>query len=186
MVAEILKFIDLTKLPLRWWAVFTIVGLAVLFAPTQYAEIFGIADKRDEVRPYVGLITLVSIAFLLVNGVIYVWKRIEQRKAVAAKKAKIEAQKAKAISYLDGISVKEAAILAAFYYQDCRTITLVATDPFAMSLANHGVIKQQGGYGNLMEWPFTVNDFVWEHIPRAIDRWTEEELIRVFRESDGW
>lgn len=185
MVAEFLKFIDLTKLPLRWWAVFSIVGLAVLFAPTEYAEVFGIADKRNEVRPYVGLITLVSIAFLSVNGVIHVWKRIERQKAIKANKVKIEAKKAKAISYLDGISIREAAILAAFYYQDCRTITLEATDPFAMTLANQGVIRQQGGYGHLMDWPFTVNDFVWEHIPHAISRWSKEELIEAFR-NDGW
>jgi hypothetical protein len=184
MIQDLLKLLDLTKLSLKWWAAFSFVGIALLFIPIKYASLFGFADIPTNVRLYIGIATLFSAALLLINLIIYFWNRYNNHKKLALRAKFLKNKREKALSYLDRLSINEAAILAAFYYQNCNTITLAATDPYAKSLVTHGLIYQHLGHGLLTDWPFTINDFVWEHIPNAIQKFSEEELKHAFHTSD--
>lgn len=179
MITDFLKFIDMTKLPIRWWAIFVTVGLLVLLSPDEYAAIFGLAENRNELRPYIGGITLLSIAVLLVNGANYVWKR----RQTAQNRIKIEAT---AIRHLDSLSIEEVAILGKCYHQDQRTVMLPIMSAHANSLVSKGIMRRLGGTGDFREWPFTVNEFIWDHLPMLMDRFPVSELQPVFQKISDW
>lgn len=179
MVTDFLKFIDMTKLPIRWWGILVIVGLLVLFSPDEYAAFFGLAEKRNELRPYIGGVTLFSIAVLLVNIATYVWKL----RQTAQKRNRIEAV---AIRHLDNLSIEEVAILGACYHQNQRTVMLPITSAHAKSLVSKGIMQQSRGTGDFREWPFTVNEFIWDHLPMLMDRFPVSELQTVFQETSDW
>ena len=178
---EWLKFIDVAKLPLRWWAIIAVFTFVLLFVPEEYSEIFGIGALRTELRPYLGIIALLSLAILLVNGCLKIWNIYDSRRKTAEKQEKLEKQKQKIIESLDKLSIYEASILMVCHQQNCQTINLRVDDAYARSLVDKGLIKRIGGYGDMYEWPHTVNDFIWDHIPSLFEKFGDKHIEQALK-----
>lgn len=177
---EWLKFLDVTKLPLRWWFVVACLSGGILIIPEDYAVTLGIEHLRNEFRPYFGLGALFSVAILGVNIVLKLW-------SVFSTKLRIKTKRKAALASLDRLSVYEAAILAGCYYTNSQTINVRIDNAYARSLVDKGLMKRISGSGNMMEWPHTVYDFVWDHIPILLTKFSEEELQNALHPAvDPW
>lgn len=130
-----------------------ILGMLILFLPTNLADNFGINEIRRNYRGYIGLATLAAFSLWiaqLVPSFQTLYRRRKLRKEI--------------LSSLDSLSQNERHLLAYCVYQGQRTIPLPMTNSTAASLRQKGIPEQAGGTGSALAWPYTIPSFVWKYL----------------------
>jgi len=128
-------------------------GALLLGLPQGLAEIFSLSEIRNSFRPWLGLLTLLSFSFWLVQliptGSSYLARR-RLRKTL--------------IRYLEFLSPEEWILLAYCLKNNQQTITLSIVDRVAGSLVARGILERAAGVGNQMSWPYTIHNIVWDYL----------------------
>ena len=156
-----------------------LVGMLLLFFPDGWAAKFGFRSIVENYRGWIGLGTIVSFAFWLVQ-LVPSWRQTR-----ALKKHRQDV-----IHSLSSLSSEEAFLLGFCLHRNQRTLTLEMTHRAANALKAKGLLQMASGIGNQLAWAFTVPDFVWEHLcnnPQIIFPNKEYELPNVqarFNELD--
>jgi len=137
----------------RFFFAFMVLGLLILFLPSRLSVFLGIDCIVTQFRPWIGLATVAAFCLWLVQ-------MFPILRAARLRKRDREA----AVAHLLTLSTQEWFILAYCLYRGQRTIYLPLTDQAAHSLCDKGLLCAAGGTGNILDWPFTIPDFVWEHL----------------------
>ncbi|MFQ5752314.1 MAG: super-infection exclusion protein B [bacterium] len=130
-----------------------ILGVVILKVPDSYAKIFGITDLLNQYRGWIGVGTLAALCFWFVQLWPWLWKQINSRK-----------RKSNILKNINNLTEKEHRILAYCLTRNERTINLDIINPEGLSLCNKGLLAKAQGVGDMLEWPYTMPSFVWDHL----------------------
>lgn len=124
------------------------------------------------VAPYRGWIALVGIAALCFGVVQFI-------PAIRARWGQRRIRK-NALRALDALSQEERLLLAYCLYRGRRTVLLHLTETpanVAAGLGHKYLMMMAAGSHNVLAWPHTIPDFVWEELQLRRDEFVPQELI---------
>jgi hypothetical protein len=130
-----------------------ILGMLVLFLPENLATSFGIVKAKIDLHPWLGLGTLAAFSFWLVQ-LIPAFQSFRSRRRY----------RMEMIRSLKSISPEEWILLAYCIERKQQRITLTIVNRVAGSLVSRGILKRAEGGGNIVAWPYTIPNFLWEHL----------------------
>jgi len=130
-----------------------LLGLLLLVLPAAVMDLLGVTALRNQMRPWIGIVTLAAFAFWLVQlwpVVSGCWQRRHVRKAV--------------LKRLDSLSDDERLLLAYCLSRNRLTVLLTTgTHEWntATALREKGLLRQASGGHSILAVPFTVPELVW-------------------------
>lgn len=130
-----------------------LIGAFILFLPDRFADEFGIKTIRENYRGWIGIGTLAAFAFWLVQLI----PSFQNRRAIKKIREEI-------IQSVNSLSPEEQLLLAFCLWRNQQTITLEITHRAAGALVAKGMLIRADGIGDTLAWPFTVPDFLWNHL----------------------
>lgn len=137
---------------------FGIFAAISLFAPDTILSKIGIIEIRNQYKPYLGAVLVLSITFVLSAGLTFAWDRAKEMMNNRLKKRKV-------IERLRQITPEEADILGEYLEKKTYTLTLGLTDGVAMGLAKSGIIWQAS---NMTYDPgacdFNISPWIWIYL----------------------
>jgi hypothetical protein len=154
-----LDWIKLIQLKPRFLFGLWLFGVFILFIPSEIGKKIGIDDFRNVSKPWLGIATLASFVFWLLQ-------LIPEFQSFYAKRRFRSA----VIKSLDFISPEEWIVLAYCLIENQQTITLGYTDRNAGSLVARGILVRANGAGNILSWPHTIPPFLWEYLVKHRDK----------------
>ena len=86
-------------------------------------------------------------------------------------------------------SNEERAILAYLISTGRKAFAAEFTDRRLVPLVSKGLIKKLGGANSLLEWPYVVQEDVWEYLQQNRDRYFDERFAKEndpFNWKHGW
>ncbi|HEU6449655.1 MAG TPA: super-infection exclusion protein B [Verrucomicrobiae bacterium] len=130
-----------------------LLGAIILLSPNGIAENFGIKNIRESFRGWIGIGTLAAFAFWCVQLIpLYQTKRNNKKR------------RQKIIQALNSLSGEERVLLAYCVCRNQQTINLEITHRAASALVAKSMLVMASGIGNQLAWPFSIPDFLWEHL----------------------
>lgn len=181
MIPDFSKILDATKLPLRWWAILAIFFGFLLFLPEKYLELFSLKNIIEEYKPFISGAFLLSITILFVNLAFSTSKLVNDFRKKKKNKRITEEKINKSIKELESLSVYEASVLVYCYTNNQKTVNLPISNGYVRALVDKHHLKTIGGYGDMLEWPHTVQSHIWDYIPTLIEKFDKNELQQSFR-----
>lgn len=131
-------------------------------------ELEGQSEWRARYQPWVFVLVSISCSYLLVrlgdvaSGALIKWAGKYKEQVAKLRDDKLYRQKI--IRRLYSLSDEEICMIAYLIYKNQQTITVPFPNEVAHSLEHKEVMFQARGIGARYAWPYTVQDFVWEHI----------------------
>lgn len=147
------KFLKLLHLEPRKLFGIMLLGTILLFGTEAFLTIFGLEVFRNEYRGWIGIITLISSVFFLVQLFPWVQNLYHQYQ-----------YKQKVLAYLSSLSREESLMLLYCKRRNQQSLSLPITHGTATSLASKGIMRQASGNGSMMEWPYTISSVIWKKI----------------------
>lgn len=174
------NFLKLIELKARYFFALWVLGSLLIFLPLSIKEQMGLANLPLVIKPWIGIITLVSFVM---------W--VTQLFQVLRDWFKLRRMRAEIINQLETLSTDERDIFIVCLAKNQRTIHRNITDPDTHSLISKRLLVQAAGSGNMLAWPFTVPTFVWKHLkeneeilfPELYDEVAMKEVLR--RQNSG-
>jgi hypothetical protein len=139
----------------RFLFAFGVLGSFIIFLPQSAARSFGFTDIPKSLRPLIGIATLGSFTFWVVQ-LIPEYRIFQSRKR----------EKHRLVEALDSISGGEWVVLAYCLDINQQTIPLSLADRAGGMLASKGMLLRSGGTGNQLAWPHTIPDFLWTYLKK--------------------
>jgi hypothetical protein len=130
-----------------------LLGVLLLFLPSSLVGSFGIISVRDSYRGWIGTATLAAFAFWGVQLLPSLKAWLHERK-----------RKSEILMSLDALSKEEQFLLAYCLDRNQRTVCLPMIDRAATSLCQKGLLVSANRFADSLAWPFTIPNFVWEHL----------------------
>lgn len=129
-----------------------IFGCVILLLPDNIADKFGFLEIRKVYRGWIGLATIGSFSFWLIQ--------------LAPSILSIRANKAKrktVLEHIHSLSQNEMLIVAYCLYKNQNTISLPMTNSAASALCHKGLMVR-ALQGSTLKMPYTFQPFVWDHL----------------------
>ncbi len=176
-VENILKLIELKA---RYFFALWILGALLIFLPLAIKEQMGLANLPLVIKPWIGIITLVSFVMWVI-----------QLFQILRNWFKLRRMRSDIIDQLHTLTSDERDIFIVCLAKNQRTIHRNITDPDTHSLVSKRLLIQAAGAGNMLAWPFTIPTFVWVHLkendvilfPELLDEDATEKVLR--RQNNG-
>ena len=133
-----------------------VTGFA-LFAPANILEVFGINSLVSEIRPYLGIVFLLSASLLITNLFTssYSWAQKKYQRAL-----KLKAWQ----KNLHSLTDEEKYILQHFINNRTQTQYLPMDNGVVNGLEIKKVIFKASNIGNLDEWAYNIQPWAWEYL----------------------
>ncbi|MDF1875796.1 superinfection exclusion B family protein [Sulfurimonas sp. SAG-AH-194-I05] len=147
------KFLKLLHLEPRTLFGIVLLGSILLFGTEEFLTTFGLELFRNDYKGWIGIITLISAIFFLIQLLPWIQNIYHQYK-----------YEQKVIEYLSSLSREESLLLLYCKRKKQQSLSLPVTHGTAKSLVSKGIMEQAGGNGSMMEWPYTVSNIVWKKI----------------------
>jgi hypothetical protein len=143
-----------------------------LFAPVNILEIFGISLLVAQIRPYLGIIFLLSASLLITNLFIslYSWAQNKYQRT-----SKLKAWQKKMHSLTD----EEKRILQHFINNQTQSQYLPMGSGVVNGLEIKKVIFRASNIGDLDEWAYNIQPWAWEYLNDHPELFTlnEKEIL---------
>ena len=147
------KFLKLLHLEPRTLFGIVLLGVILLFGKEDFLTIFGLEIFRNEYRGWIGIITLISGIFFLIQLLPWIQNVYHQYK-----------YELKVIEYLKSLSRDESLLLLYCKRKKQQSLSLPITHGTVKSLVSKGIMQQAGGNGSMLEWPYTISNIIWKKI----------------------
>ncbi|RLA84856.1 MAG: hypothetical protein DRG78_00025 [Epsilonproteobacteria bacterium] len=149
------KFLQLIHLKPRSLFGIALIGLFLLFNPYSLIAIFGLVDAVNEYRSIIGIITLISIVFFIIQ--LFPW--INTKYSISQYNKQI-------LNNIDSLSKDESYMLLLCIRSNSKSLSLPLSHSTANLLASKGIMNKASGTGNMTAWPYTVSDIIWNKIKK--------------------
>ena len=147
------KFFKLLHLEPRILFGIVLLGIILLFSTEGFLTIFGLNIFRNDYRSWIGIITLISAVFFLVQLFPWMQNIYHQHQ-----------YEQKVLEYLSSLSRDESLLLLYCKRNHQQSLSLPITHGTATLLVSKGIMQQAGGNGSMLEWPYTISNVVWKKI----------------------
>lgn len=152
---KIPDWLEVVKLrPLHLAAIF-LSGL--LLSNKNVASQFGLASFREQYGTWIGLVTLLAGVFWITHCIYFLIRNIKD-------KFEFRKYKKTVIHRINALSLKEKVLLFVCVQANNQTITAPLTNPVVHSLCSKGIMRSASGTGSSLNWPATIEDWVWEYL----------------------
>jgi hypothetical protein len=128
-----------------------------LFASVDILEIFGISSLVAQIRPYLGVIFLLSTALLITNLLVSLYS-FAQNKYQGVKNLKVWQQR------LHSLTDNEKHILGYFINNQTRSQYLSIENGVVNGLEHENIIYRASNIGRLDEWAYNIQPWAWEYL----------------------
>ena len=165
-----------------------LIGALILFLPQKAAEGFGFLNIREHYRGWIGIGTISAFAFWCIQLI-----------PLFSNYRSTTKYKTGVTQSLSSLSQEEWFLVAYCLNRNQQTITLELTHRAARALVAKGIFIAADGVGNSLSWPYTIPNFLWNHIKAnghlifnklspADDQLQNAfaQLERTIRRHDGW
>jgi hypothetical protein len=151
------KLTEWLKLSPKYLFPICIVTGFALFAPANTLEIFGINLLVAQIRPYLGIVFLLSASLLVTNlfTSLYSWAQNKYQRTL-----KLKAWQKK----LHSLTAEEKYILQHFINNQTQSQYLPMDNGVVNGLEIKKVIFRASDIGNLDEWAYNIQPWAWEYL----------------------
>lgn len=152
------KYLDWIKLSPRYLLPVALFAGFVLFAPSRWLGVFGLADWIERFRPIFGLVFLASTVLLLSSGIMVVYDWGQERRA--------EAQRTKQLQEgLHNLSEPEKEVLRKFVHNGTTTEYFRMSDGVVGGLKAKGILYRPSSLSRSGEvFAYNVQPWAWEYL----------------------
>lgn len=169
------KFFQAIHLAPRHLFGMSVLGLFLLFASSNILSIFGIETIVNDYRAFIGLFTLFSIVFFVIQLIPGISKKYRQYQ-----------YKKQLLNELYSLSKEEKVLLLHCLANNQKTISLPISHSVANRLKSKGILMMSGGSGNMTAWAYNIDDDIWKKTKQdhsvLSNGMSEEEMRRINNE----
>ncbi len=169
------KFFQVIHLTPRHLFGICVLGLFLLFASSNVLSKFGIETIVNDYRAFIGLLTLFSLVFFIIQLI-----------PAISKKYRLHQYKKQLLNELYSLSKEEKVLLLYCLYNNQKTISLPITHSVANRLKSKGILKMSHGTGNSLAWSYNIQNDIWNKLQMyeliLLDDLTEQEMQRIRHE----
>ena len=166
------KFFQVIHLTPRHLFGICVLGLFLLFSSSNVLSKFGIETIVNDYRAFIGLLTLFSLVFFIIQLI-----------PAISKKYRLHQYKKQLLNELYSISKEEKVLLLYCLANNQKTISLPISHSVANRLKSKGILIMSGGAGNMTAWAYNIDDDIWEKIKQdhsvLSNGMTEQEMKRI-------
>ncbi|MDY3548950.1 super-infection exclusion protein B [Riemerella anatipestifer] len=183
------KLFDLNKIPTKIIFLLAIVSGLLMFLPDTILSQLYITEFKKDYGKYFGIIFIISISFLFINLLIWIFKKINVyvfRKKISKKLMK----------NLNELTFAEQSVIREFFIKNEPAIKLPYDNPIVKNLINKGIVVRISDIGEQnvfagMLFPFKLNDKLKDKITDEIlgldtSKTDEENLDFAFANRPNW
>ena len=183
------KLFDLNKIPTKIIFLLAIVSGLLMFLPETVLNQLSITEFKNEYGKYFGIIFIISIAFLLINLLIWLFKKVNYylyRNNISKK----------LIKNLKELSSAEQSVLREFFIKNEPAIKLPYDNPIVKNLIDKGIVVRISNIGEQnvfvgMLFPFKLNDIIKSKITEEllgidISKTNEEIQNFIYLNRPNW
>lgn len=151
------KYLEWIKLSPRYLLPIAIFTGFVLFAPSEWLDIFGLTDVVERYRPYFGLLFLLATVLLISSSVMagYDWVKRWREETRMMKEMR---------QSLHCLSEPEKEVLRGYIDNGTKTCYLSIQDGVVGSLRAHGIIYRGSTVGKMDRWAYNIQPWAWEYL----------------------
>lgn len=132
-----------------------LVGIFILVIPNNIAKFLAIDVFREQYRSWISIFTIIAGVTLFCRLVCYyfmAFKRLRMRHEV--------------LRQLFVLSREEKLILYFCVLNNSATVLAPHGNSFLQALCSKGLIKEAGGTGVILSWPYTIPNWIWTYLRR--------------------
>ncbi len=126
---------------------------AFLFLPAKCAAYLGIAPMCDEHRHWFGVLLLICVSVLVVQAFSGAWYEAARRTRVRRELRSLSGEEWRLL--LKGLDNYHKTIIQEMGHTGAQ-----------QALVNKGILLEGHGRGNILAWPFTVDNYAWGYLQR--------------------
>lgn len=183
-------YIKIFELKPRYLFAVWFFGALLLLLPSYITDRFGFTAITNSYRGWIGLATLAVFTLWIVQ----MWSWYEERKekgkvkSEAEAKAQAEARQqeeqlaqahVEALRSLSTLSAGEQRLIMYALYNNQQTVVTRFTDQAAQALRSKRLLVA-AGQGDAFNFPFTIPNFVWDHLQKHKAEFLPQEVIPAF------
>jgi hypothetical protein len=181
------KLFDIKKIPTKFIFVICLSSGLILFVPNNFLTKLNLTDFLKDYGKYIGIIFLISSAFLIVTLLNYIGsliKRIQMTKRIANS----------IVNDIKCLNINEKALLREFYINDKQTLQMPLDNDTVVGLINKHIIYQASStgftYSHGAYFPYSMTDIALKNLtPEMIDipkKLTEDAKRRISSQRPTW
>jgi len=136
------KVIEAAKLPTKFIVGIFLVAIALLFLPQPLIDSLYLKDFKGKYGLYFGIIALSTGALLLIESILYFWKKIQIKRNV-------DKFKKQALVRIQRLDHAEKAVIREFYLKGQNTLKLPIDHPVVAGLINSGILQIVSSQGRM-------------------------------------
>jgi len=171
MINSIIKAVE-TSVKYAWGLL--VVCLFVLFCPDDWSSQIGILEIRSKYLGYIWILLVFSSAICLGLVVTKVLSWMSSNRKKSKRLIQIEAQKIEVIKRLSSLNNEEYTWIACCLNKGVQTLHATQVNPTANALLSKGIVTCGGG--SITALPFTIRDFIWEHLLDSKDYFLSPDI----------
>ncbi|MFY9101054.1 super-infection exclusion protein B [Aliarcobacter cryaerophilus] len=172
MIENIEKFFQAIHLAPRHLFGICVLGLFLLFSSSNVLSIFGIETIVNDHRAFIGLLTLFSLVFFIIQLI-----------PAISKKYRLHQYKKQLLNELYSLSKEEKVLLLYCLYNNQKTISLPISHSVANRLKSKGILIMSRGTENILACPYNIHNDIWNKLQKyeliLLDNLTEPEIQRI-------
>lgn len=189
MIDYIKALFDISKLPAKFFLLFSLVSGFILFADRATLETFHLENFELQYGVYVGVCFLTSIVMVFINA--FIWGVEKYNRSVRKRK-----RRRNVVKFIKTITPMEASVLREFLVPNMRTISAPLDDPtisgmlhkkilhLAMSIDGRGTMLQ-GMTATISLYDDVRDRLNWSDVGLSTEP-TEEDLGFINSHRPNW
>ncbi|SHJ45655.1 superinfection exclusion B family protein [Aquimarina spongiae] len=175
--------IDLSKVPIKIFWLFTIVSGTLLFAPESFLEELKLKEFEQNYGMYFGIVLIVCVSFIILSLIYYMIKEV---KSYFFRKRLIKQLNEK----IKNLDPSEQSVLREFIVLNRTTVSMPMDHPVVSGLLNKSILIRKSNIGTGMYFPMAISRLAEKHLEEIhvgiSEGMNEEKIIEVLSNRPDW
>ena len=171
---DISKITDFIKLTSKQYFALTLISGIFLFSPDIFIQRLVLFEITKQIKPWVGLLFIISVILLLVNLFSYL---ILFFKGYINNKRKLKI----VVERINMLTRAEKKILFDYIDNDTRTQYFEFGDGIIQGLVAENILFKSSIIGQTNSWPFNIQPYVWVYLKKNYSKIFSNKEIIEFR-----
>jgi len=170
---DLSKLVDWIKLSPKYLLPISLVCGFLLLANELLLEKFGLKELVGNLRPWIGIIFLLTTSLIAVDVMYLVagWIKLAYTNS---RKMKFR------LNRLKKLTTEEKDILLGYIIQNTRTQFFPINDGVVRGLESESIIYQSSNVGDVDSWSFNVQPWAWQMVKKHFNEIFSEEEVNEF------
>jgi hypothetical protein len=172
------KVTDWIKLSPKYLLPISLTTGFIIFAKTEWLQLFGLAELRAKYLPWIGGIFLLSTVLLFSHTVFtfssWVRKRVSMKRALKRAKQR-----------LHNLTEEERNILQNYIGSGTKTQYLDMQSGVVNEMENDFIIYRSSNIGQLEEWSYNIQPWAWDYLNEHLELLFSKDELELLKKIRG-